>query len=71
MNYCEVSLTPETEKILLKMSADWSAENSCRGYYANDELDLKGNRFFSRWITIHLSATSLGSCSVRRRPPPL
>lgn len=46
MNYCEVSLTPETEKTLLKMSADWSAENSCRGYYANDESDLKGNRFF-------------------------
>ena len=46
MNYCEVSLTPETEKTLLKMSADWAAENSCRGYCANDESDLKGNRFF-------------------------
>lgn len=46
MNYREVELTPETENILLKMSADWAAENSCRGYYANDESDLKGNRFF-------------------------
>lgn len=46
MNYREVELTPETENMLLKMSADWAAENSCRGYYANDESDLKGNRFF-------------------------
>lgn len=46
MNYCETDLTPETQKALLQMSADWAAENSCRGYYANDESDLKGNRFF-------------------------
>lgn len=46
MNYRAVELTPETENILLKMSANWAAENSCRGYYANDESDLKGNRFF-------------------------
>lgn len=46
MDYCEVSLTPEVKESLLKMSADWAAENSCRGYYANDESDLRGNRFF-------------------------
>ena len=46
MDYCEVSLTPEVKESLLKMSADWAAENSCRGYYANDESDLQGNRFF-------------------------
>ena len=46
MDYCEVSLTPEVKESLLKMSADWAAENSCRGYYANDESDLHGNRFF-------------------------
>ena len=29
-----------------KRMTDWAAENSCRGYYANDESDLQGNRFF-------------------------
>lgn len=46
MNCCEVNLTPEVKEILLKMSADWAAENSCRGYYTNEESDLEGNRFF-------------------------
>ena len=46
MNYREVSLTSDVKEILLKMSADWTVENSCRGYYSNDESDLRGNRFF-------------------------
>lgn len=42
----ETELTSETERDLLRMSADWAAENSCRGYYPNDRSDLEGNRIF-------------------------
>mgnify|MGYP004685654447 CR=1 FL=1 len=42
----ETELTSETERELLRMSADWAAENSCRGYYPNDRTDLEGNRIF-------------------------
>lgn len=46
MEFVEKTLSPEVLEILLKMSADWAAENSCRGYYANQEADIAGNRIF-------------------------
>ena len=46
MTVAEMPLTAEAEQILLRMSASWAAENSCRGYCTNDHADLEGNRFF-------------------------
>lgn len=46
MKYAETELTPTILEVLKQMSADWAAENSCRGYYANDESDIRGNRIF-------------------------
>ena len=46
MKYAETELTPTILEVLKQMSADWVAENSCRGYYANDESDIRGNRIF-------------------------
>ena len=46
MKYAETELTPTILEVLKQMSADWAAENSCRGYYANDESDIRGNRVF-------------------------
>ena len=46
MKYAETELTPAVLEALKQMSADWAAENSCRGYYANDESDIRGNRIF-------------------------
>lgn len=34
---------------MLRMSADWAEENSCRGYYTNTRKDLEGNRIFFAW----------------------
>ncbi len=46
MTIAEMPLTDETEQTRLRLSAAWAAENSCRGYCANDHADLEGNRFF-------------------------
>lgn len=46
MKYVETELTPAVLEVLKQMSADWAAENSCRGYFANDESDIRGNRIF-------------------------
>lgn len=46
MNYIETALTPAVLDSLLQMSADWAAENSCRGYFPNGESDIQGNRIF-------------------------
>ena len=46
MRCVETELTPAVLEALKQMSADWAAENSCRGYYANDESDIRGNRIF-------------------------
>lgn len=46
MTIAEMPLTGETEQTLLRLSAAWAAENSCRGYCANGHADLEGNRFF-------------------------
>ncbi len=32
---------------LIRLSADWEAENSCRGYRKNGRSDLEGRRFFT------------------------
>lgn len=31
---------------LIRLSRDWEAENSCRGYRANGSADIEGNRIF-------------------------
>ena len=46
MKFVETELTPAVLEVLKQMSADWAAENSCRGYFANDESDIRGNRIF-------------------------
>ena len=46
MEYVETELTPAVLDTLLKMSADWAGENSCRGYYPNGLSDIQGNRIF-------------------------
>ena len=46
MKYVETALTPQVLDCLLKMSADWAAENSCRGYDPNELADIQGNRIF-------------------------
>ena len=46
MEFAETDLTPQVLECLLQMSADWAAENSCRGYYPNGESDIRGNRIF-------------------------
>lgn len=46
MKYIETELTPIVLEHLLRMSADWAAEGSCRGYFPNDESDVQGNRIF-------------------------
>lgn len=42
----EASREPLTDQALLRLSEDWAAENSCRGYRANTLADLDGNRVF-------------------------
>lgn len=46
MEFVETQLTPEVLESLLRMSAHWAAENSCRGYYPNEPSDIQGNRIF-------------------------
>ena len=33
--------------ILIRLSADWEAENSCYGYRKNEKADIEGNRIFA------------------------
>ena len=42
----ESALTPEVLAALIALSADWEAENSCRGYVKNTAEDIAGNRVF-------------------------
>ena len=42
----ESELTEETAGVLLALSRDWEAENSCYGYRANGREDLEGRRVF-------------------------
>lgn len=46
MEISEVKLTESVINILIRLSKDWEAENSCHGYRANDKSDIEGNRVF-------------------------
>ncbi len=42
----EAALTPALLEELIALSADWEAEQSCRGYRKNSAADIEGNRIF-------------------------
>ena len=42
----EQELTEELLDTLIRLSADWEAENSCYGYRKNEKADIEGNRIF-------------------------
>ena len=42
----EKALTDGLLKTLIRLSADWEAENSCHGYRKNERADIEGNRIF-------------------------
>ncbi len=46
MEIKEVSLSDFVLEKLIRMSEDWTAENSCYGYRPNDRSDIEGNRIF-------------------------
>ena len=46
MNIHEVKLNDTVLETLIRMSEDWTAENSCYGYRPNDKSDIEGNRIF-------------------------
>lgn len=46
MNIREVELNDAVLAKLIKLSEDWTAENSCYGYRPNDKSDIEGNRIF-------------------------
>jgi GNAT superfamily N-acetyltransferase len=46
MNVYEARLDDSLERELIRLSADWEAENSCWGYRANAHEDLTGRRVF-------------------------
>lgn len=39
----EQELTEELLAIMIRLSADWEAENSCYGYRKNEKADIEGN----------------------------
>lgn len=42
----EAPLTPALLRKLIRLSAEWEAEDSCRGYRKNKPADIRGNRIF-------------------------
>ncbi len=46
MTIQEVQLDDEVLSLLIRLSEDWTAENSCYGYRPNDRSDIEGNRIF-------------------------
>ena len=46
MKYYEAQPTESLYERLIALSADWEAEDSCRGYRTNTEADLRGRRIF-------------------------
>ena len=46
MQFREAALTDSILQILIALSADWEAENSCHGYRKNEYADIQGNRVF-------------------------
>ncbi len=46
MRVYEADWSEELERGLIRLSRDWEAEDSCRGYRANTHEDLAGRRVF-------------------------
>ena len=46
MTIQEVRLDDEVLSLLIRLSEDWTAENSCYGYRPNDRSDIEENRIF-------------------------
>lgn len=46
MKLYEAAWSEALERELIRLSADWEAEDSCRGYRTNTHEDLAGRRFF-------------------------
>ena len=46
MTIQEVQLDDEVLSLLISLSEDWTAEDSCYGYRPNDKSDIEGNRIF-------------------------
>ena len=46
MKYYEAEPTPEILEKLIRLSAQWAAEQNCYGYYPNTEADIAGKRIF-------------------------
>lgn len=46
MNIYEATWSDVLERELIRLSAEWEAEDSCRGYRANTHEDLAGRRIF-------------------------
>ena len=42
----EQALDNHLLEILIRLSADWEAENSCHGYRKNEKEDIEGSRIF-------------------------
>ena len=46
MTIQEVQLDDKVLSLLIRLSEDWTAEDSCYGYRPNDKSDIEGNRIF-------------------------
>ena len=46
MQIREITLTDTILQVLIDLSADWEAENSCHGYRKNELSDIQDNRIF-------------------------
>ncbi len=46
MRIHEVQLDDYVLSLLIRLSEDWTAEDSCFGYRPNDRSDIEGNRIF-------------------------
>ena len=46
MRIQEVQLDDEVLSLLISLSEDWTAEDSCYGYRPNDKSDIEDNRIF-------------------------
>ena len=42
----EVNLNDRVLSTLIRLSEEWTAEESCYGYRPNDKSDIEGNRIF-------------------------
>lgn len=46
MTIREAILDEKTLAVLIRLSEDWTAENSCYGYRPNEKSDIEGNQIF-------------------------